>query len=173
VDVYPTLVDLLGLPLPTADSFPLEGLSLRPLLEQPSLRMLPGRDFALSTYARCPRVGEEVPLPNGPRTVWNTECIHDTERSSFPYMGYTIRVDNYRYTEFVRWNGSSLSPIWGEVLSRELYNHTLDVPGTPEWEERDDFEDINRVLSAPQELVSQLAEKLRAAFGAGGRPVLK
>ena len=29
VDVYPTLVDLLGLPLPTADSFPLEGLSLR------------------------------------------------------------------------------------------------------------------------------------------------
>ena len=35
-------------------------------------------------------------------------------------MGYTIRTDEYRYTEFVRWNGSTLSPMWDEVESREL-----------------------------------------------------
>lgn len=170
VDVYPTLLDLLGLSHPTSDTFALEGRSLRPLLEQPNLRLLPERDFALSTYPRCPRVGEPIPTAEGARTVWNTECIHDTERSSFPYMGYTIRVDNYRYTEFVAWNGSSLAPIWTEVLSRELYNHTLDIPGTAAWEAVDDFEAINCAAAAPKALLAQLASKLRDAFGTGGRP---
>jgi iduronate 2-sulfatase len=134
---------MMGLPQPTTEAFPLEGLSLRPLLEDPSLRTLPAHDFALSTYARCPQAGEAVPTPHGGRTVWNTECIHDTEWSAFKYMGYTMRTDEYRYTEFVRWNGSTLSPNWGEVESRELYDHRLDVPGTAEWEAKDDFEDKN------------------------------
>lgn len=92
IDTFPTLCDLMGLPQPTTDAFALEGVSLRPLLERPSLKVLPSRDFALSTYARCPQAGEVVPTPTGPRTTWNTECIHDTERTAFKYMGYTIRA---------------------------------------------------------------------------------
>ena len=95
IDTFPTLCDLMGLPQPSTDAFPLEGVSLRPLLEEPSLRLLPSRQFALSTYARCPQAGETVPTPDGPRTPWITECIHDTERTAFEFMGYTIRTQNY------------------------------------------------------------------------------
>ena len=49
VDVYPSLVDLAGVPPLTGDTFPLEGRSIRPLLENPKLETLPDRDFALST----------------------------------------------------------------------------------------------------------------------------
>ena len=75
-----------------------------------------------------------------------------------------------RYTEFVAWNGSSLAPMWDQVHSRELYDHRQDVPGTGEWERRDGFEAVNLVESADPALVGSLAAKLRAAFGAGGRP---
>ena len=172
IDSFPTLCDIMGLPQPSQEAFPLEGVSLRPLLEDPTLKVLPSRDFALSTYARCPQAGEEEPTPRGARTVWNTECIHDTERSAFKFMGYTIRTDEYRYTEFVRWNGSSLSPIWSEVESRELYDHRLDIPGTAAWEAKDDFEDVNIAPGAEPALLAKLASKLRAAFGDGGRPAL-
>ena len=37
IDTFPTLCDLMGLPQPTTDAFALEGVSLRPLLERPSL----------------------------------------------------------------------------------------------------------------------------------------
>ena len=50
IDVFPTLIDLTGIPLLVGDDFPLEGRTLRPLLETPSLPTLPDRDFALSTY---------------------------------------------------------------------------------------------------------------------------
>lgn len=87
----------MGLPQPSTDTFALEGVSLRPLLEQPSLRVLPSRDYALSTYARCPQAGDPVPTPDGPRTPWITECIHDTERTAFEFMGYTIRTYSVQY----------------------------------------------------------------------------
>lgn len=163
VDIFPTLVDLAGISPLEGDAFPLEGRSLQPLLENPSLPTLPDRDFALSTYARCPVIGGQP---------WNDACIHIVERSEFRFMGYTMRTPLYRYTEFVAWNGTTLSPIWNTVHSRELYNHTLDVPGDGAWERRDDFEDVNLVDEADPALVATLATKLRAAFGTGGRPTL-
>ena len=106
-----------------------------------------------------------------------------------------MRTDEYRYTEFVRWNGTSLSPIWDEVVSRalpsrtplepscpwltqlwactgELYDHRQDIPGTAAWEAKDDFEDENTAANAEPALLKQLAAKLREAFGDGGRPRL-
>lgn len=59
-----------------------------------------------------------------------------------------------------------------QVHSRELYNHTLDVPGEGAWERKDDYEDVNIVDDADPALVSALATKLREAFGNGGRPQL-
>lgn len=56
--------------------------------------------------------------------------------------------------------------------SRELYNHTLDVPGEGAWERKDDYEDVNIVDVADPGLVSDLATKLRVAFVNGGRPHL-
>ncbi len=68
VDIYPTLVDLCRLP-PKAD---LDGISLRPLLADPSGSVKP---VAISQYPRGRGAGAEVPL-----------------------MGYSLRDDRWRLT---------------------------------------------------------------------------
>lgn len=73
----------------------------------------------------------------------------------------------------MRWNGSSLSPIWDQVDSHELYDHTEDIRGTPLWEAKDDFEDINVATHADPSLLAELGHKLRQAFGMGGWPVIQ
>jgi hypothetical protein len=35
------------------------------------------------------------------------------------------RTARYRYTEWVRWNGTSLSPIWSQLKAAELYDHKV------------------------------------------------
>ena len=71
VDVYPTLVDLAGLPMPPK----LEGLSLRPVLEDPSRSV---KDAAFSQFQRPFNAGS----------------------NSFDAMGYAVRTDGYRYVEW-------------------------------------------------------------------------
>ena len=36
-------------------------------------------------------------------------------------MGYSVRTDGWRYTEWVAWNQTTLAPIWSDVVARELY----------------------------------------------------
>ena len=38
-------------------------------------------------------------------------------------MGYSIRTAAWRYTEWVAWNGTTLTPIWAAITARELYDH--------------------------------------------------
>ena len=71
VDVYPTLSELAGLPLPPH----LEGLSFKPLLDNPSR---PWKQAAFSQY---------------PRTASQT--------GSEAVMGYSMRTDRYRFTVWV------------------------------------------------------------------------
>ena len=68
VDIYPTLCDLAGIPQPSH----LEGVSLKPLLENPSQ---PWKSAAFSQYPRP-----------GSKSV------------SGPLMGYSMRTDRYRFT---------------------------------------------------------------------------
>ena len=35
IDIFPTLTDLAGIPLPADDELPIDGVSLRPVLEEP------------------------------------------------------------------------------------------------------------------------------------------
>ena len=79
-------------------------------------------------------------------------------------MGFSLRTERYRYTEYVRWNGSSLTPIWDEVFSRELYDHEGD-DGT----DYDGFEmqnQLDAINGTSPQVVAQLAAQLRAAAGA-------
>jgi uncharacterized sulfatase len=89
VDVYPTLAELCGLPPPDH----LAGKSLAPILED---RTAAVRDSALTQQARS------VPDGAGDRR---------------PIMGYSIRTDRWRYTE---WDGGNAGV--------ELYDHQ-DDPG--------------------------------------------
>ena len=63
----------------------------------------------------------------------------------------------FRYTEWVRWDGAKLLPIWDNLIGRELYSHVGD-DGT----DFDGFENVNEVNSAPPEVVVGLQTLLHA-----------
>jgi len=91
VDVMPTLADLAGLTAPgKPDEDPIDGLSLKPLLETPTLGMLPTRDWALSQYPRCPAPG------TAPEDYYKSNKCEFVERSVIPFMGYSLRTDTFR-----------------------------------------------------------------------------
>jgi hypothetical protein len=45
-------------------------------------------------------------------------------RENIDFMGYTMRTETERYTEWVRWNGKSGTPIWSAKVGLELYDHS-------------------------------------------------
>lgn len=100
VDIYPTLCEAAGLPLPDG----LEGVSLRPLLDDPNL---PWKTAAFSQFPRG------VPGGGGSRQNFadNNQRV----------MGHSMRTDQYRFTEW-RTLGSK------ELKATELYDHKSD-PG--------------------------------------------
>ena len=81
VDVYPTLCDLCGVAKPAA----LEGMSLKPLLQDPKRK---GKSAVFSQYLR-----------NG---IW-------TAPDGVEYMGYAIRTERHRYVEWFRWKDKHLA----------------------------------------------------------------
>lgn len=111
VDIYPTLCDLCGLPLPAG----LEGTSFAPLLDHPNR---PWKKAAFSQY------------PRG------------------RYMGYSMRTDRYRYTE---WGLLGQPPV-----GVELYDHRTD----PE-------ENVNLAYRPEnKDLVARLSMQLRRGWRA-------
>ena len=90
LDLYPTLTELCG--LKTTDD--LQGKSLVPILEKPDQTV---KEVAIT----------QTPRPNYPRG--KTPQI----------MGYSIRTEQYRYTEWRNFSN-------GDVKARELYDHTYD-----------------------------------------------
>ncbi len=110
VDIYPTLVELCGLPLPEG----LEGASAAPLLDEPD-------------------------------RSWKTAAFSQYPRGSV--MGYTMRTDRYRYTE---WRPKKPGP----PLAIELYDH------------REDPEENANLAGRPEfkELVEKLAAQLKTGW---------
>jgi hypothetical protein len=48
----------------------------------------------------------------------------DTERSAFDLMGYSLRTDEYRITEYRQWDGGGLHGRWDlPPNATELYHH--------------------------------------------------
>ena len=146
VDIFPTVVEAAtGTRLPACPADVhlsretdacTEGFSLMPLLQGKSA----GRAFAVSQYPRsAPKEGS---------------------KGKHKYMGYTMRYDTYRYTEWVLFDFDTATADWSEggFAGRELYNHTgaARVPlGT--WE----FESVNEAEDpANAALVQQLHAKL-------------
>lgn len=113
VDMYPSLAELCGLPVPEH----CEGLSFAPLLEDPN------RPWKTAAFSQYPRAGG--------------------------VMGYTMRTDRYRYTEWQRHDT-------GEVLARELYDHA-----------RDPQENVNAVTKAEHaQVVEELSDRLNRGWRA-------
>ncbi|XP_052771255.1 iduronate 2-sulfatase-like [Mya arenaria] len=139
VDLFPTLVEAAG--LGSMDLCPevsnnvtlcREGESLVPLMKNPNA---PWKDASFSQYPR---------LQNGTKI-----------------MGYTVRTDQYRYTEWPKFNyAPEYKPVWTDLFGVELYDHKID----PE-------ENRNRAKDPAYAVVAQgLSKKLRAGWRAARSP---
>lgn len=100
VDLYPTLVDLAGLPAPEH----LKGASLRPILEDTDR---PGRATAFTV-------------------AWSRAAWIHPEISARSVMGYSIRTERFRYTE---WNGGNAgTELYDYEVDPMEINNLVDVP---------------------------------------------
>jgi iduronate 2-sulfatase len=103
VDIFPTLCELAGVPVPTY----LDGKSLVSLMKNPKITI---KDYAVSQY---------------PRSGTDTE----TERQGYAaakVMGYSIRTDRYRYTVWMK-DFRSNQPFNANLLvGSELYDYEKD-----------------------------------------------
>jgi arylsulfatase A-like enzyme len=142
VDIFPTLVDLANIAEPLQPTgFESQGTSLRPLLEDPHQ---PWKKGAFSQYQRNIN-GSGVARPgNG--------------------MGYTVRTDRYRYTEW--WRTQSTIDANGDSLTRDVK-----LFSTPEHVELYDyFTDPNETVNlagnpAHAALVAELSAMLAGGNG--------
>ena len=163
VDLMPTLLSLCGLRLPAAEmkDAPLAGQDLSPLLADPAARL--AKDWALSQFPRCANTVAQSRADY----PFSGECLQGpgAVRSAIPYMGYTLRVENYRYTEWPAWNGLSLAPDWGNItigdqVGRELYEHKLDTGVGPYSFSK--FENANVAETADPALLRNLSDMLHS-----------
>ena len=189
VDVMPTIAELAGIPVPP--SYDVDGDSLVPALVRRSYTAANADtvsaassaseaamssssappepphlgQYAFSIYPRCP-----ADTANSTDFWRNNDCLM-TERSQIPFMGLSVRVDEYRYSEWRVWNGSALKPDWTRPpVGVELYSHVGDVGNSSSF---DDFEVRNLhgdpAYAAIETALSALLRNASAVFGGSSR----
>merc|ERR1712039_951683 len=148
-DLFPTLADLAGVPVDTkkVGYEHLGGSSLAPVFDDGSATV---KDVAISQFPRCwqNNTGFDGNDLNGPgdeknKTVsWESmsDC-HWVRNYQLDYMGYSMRVEGWRYVEWVKWDGEHLKPLWDQVVARELYDHSKENPLTVAY--MDETENVN------------------------------
>ncbi|MGJ8724071.1 MAG: sulfatase [Roseibacillus sp.] len=155
LDLYPTLCDLAGLPIPEV----LEGKSFAPILDDPAVEI---KEVAISQFPN-PALREWAanPLSEGMRETFFGPLIRDVEariitqqgekwdREFFEnhLMGYAVRSDRFRMI------------LWRDIRDRnaeatfvELYDH-----------QNDPTETVN-VASQHPEVIADLTRKLNQSF---------
>ena len=144
VDLYPTLAALAGLPPPESEGEAVNGTSLEPVFDDP-VGQAGLKAAAFSQFAK--------PSLSQPFTFWPTP-----QRNATEIMGYTVRVDQWRYTCWFKFNKTTIVPITNDdgIIGRELYSHVGD-PGSLDWE----GEHIN-VVEDPRhaDIIIELHKKL-------------
>lgn len=117
VDVYPTLATLAGLPLPQSLGEHVNGTSLEIIFDNTSIVNV--KDAAFSQY--------------GKGSTFSVQPIF--QRNETQLMGYSVRVDEWRYTAWFAFDKVKIQPIVDYVIGQELYDHRgdtglwLDFPG--------------------------------------------
>ena len=101
VDLFPTLVEAAGFPA-------------IPLCPKDSTKV-----------ALCREGASLMPLIENPaRKTWKQRVFSQYPRGGV--MGYTMRTDRYRYTQWVKFDKKTYTPQWEKSVGVELYDHGVD-----------------------------------------------
>lgn len=126
VDLFPTFIAVSGLgaavQLPSTQV--LQGFSLLPILENPPATGVGLRPYAFSQFAKGMSFSREL----NKSVPWGT-CTKCNRSTDIAYMGFSIRDDRWRFTQWVAWDGPTLRPLWNgtaEFNAKELYDHAGD-----------------------------------------------
>ena len=126
VDLFPTLVEAAGLPkLPLCPENSsnvttcTEGISMIPLIEDPE------REWKSAVFSQYPRM------------IVSGNVV----------MGYTLRAEVYRYTEWVFYDTVKYEPIWDQTRGFELYDHSDDPQENINRIDDPNYNDIKKKLS--------------------------
>ncbi|MFB1487550.1 MAG: sulfatase [Thiocapsa sp. C3-sup] len=169
VDLYPTVVQLAGLPIPTAQEhggFPLEGNTLVPLIEDPATS---SRRGAFSQWNRGGYVGRSIRTGRYRYTEWRKTGSTFTElydHSADPLETVNVASD-LRYAEVLPILRSALAAGGGIDLPPDLLDEDVAaVPpcGEPSYNSATDTE-----LFLWQDCADP--QQWRVRFTAGGQPV--
>lgn len=157
VDIYPTLCELAGLPLPEH----LEGQSFVPLMSNPA------KDWKTAAFSQYPnpalREWAANPLSQGMRETWFGPLIQEVEQRIIQQqgdkwnrelfeehlMGYTMRTDRYRLVVW-RDHRDALAP----PIDIELFDHDADPSET------------KNIADQNPELVSKLLKQFQQGWKA-------
>ena len=141
VDLYPTLAALVGLPRPRDEGEEINGTSLLPVFHDPEADWLALKGAAFAQFAK--------PFRERPFVYWPTP-----QRNATEIMGYSVRVDAWRYTVWFGFDKIKIVPILDDILGRELYDHRGDQ-GELDWH----GEHVNVVVAVEH---AALVKKLHA-----------
>jgi len=129
VDIFPTLVELAGIPHPPH----LEGRSLKQAMISPWEKT--HRPMAQSQFAHCCQWGSF----DSHRECGACEKLPNQRIS---YMGYAVRNADFRFVAWYRWDGPAELPHCEGLMAVELYKHVGD-DGLGDLSFDGDFEAVN------------------------------
>ncbi|XP_058054448.1 iduronate 2-sulfatase [Anopheles bellator] len=145
LDIFPTVVDLAGLPpipachekRPRKALSCVEGKSLVPLLlangtanEDSS----PEQWIAYSQYPRPEPYPSIVPSSDDPKLRF------------IRIMGYSLRTERFRYTAWISFNPKTFKRDWSTVHGEELYDHQIDANENLNLADRPQLDQIKNYL---------------------------
>ena len=157
IDIFPSLTELAGIDVPPmcAKDSPtsiacVEGSSVVPLLANPE------REWKKAAFSQYPR-----PSTQGLQQIPGRPPFDPSEEGE-SVMGYTIRVDKYRFTDWYHFNRTTSTPNFDEKWGTELYDHSSPTVF---------FNDENVNLANKPEMKS-VVDELRKVLQAGWRGAL-
>ena len=118
IDIFPSLTELAGIDVPpmcdqnSGKSIAcVEGTSIVPLLKDPN------REWKKGAFSQYPRPNSGLhEIPGHPPFVPSEHGEN--------VMGYTVRVDKYRFTEWYKFDRTTSKPNFDQIWGTELYEHT-------------------------------------------------